>query len=262
MKIIPIKPSRVGPWLVTILTLLVCSGAAMCAEPVLLGYRFIPGETMVYRMVIRGTSTSTSGTIKEKSHIETVLRLTQRVAAVNQDGIARLECRIDSGKSTVNGQEFTPLNVGQKFNVQLNEQGEVISVQGLAEGINIDQMQITFPAQPVSLGDSWKREFTVTSGYPVKLMITYTVEDITRTEASCLVKLRSVVEGIPQEAPRPGVLLNKLRAEGSILFDCVKGRITSNHVSSVMQMKMREIKDGAPRDVSTRLNMSMTVELQ
>jgi len=242
---------------------LLCTFASLQAkEPVTLKYRYTLGETLVYRVVMRGTTTTISGDITEKAHIETILDLTQKVKDVSTDGTVTLECSIKSGKSSINDEEFTPLNAGETFSVIMSSRGEILDTQGVVGGVNLDQMQIMFPEYPVNIGDSWRRKLKVTTGYPIDLLITYKVADIKSGNDLSVVKLRSIVQGIPQASPKPGVLLRKLRAEGSIMFDNRRGKITNNTVASALEMYVRDEVDGVTRETVTRMNMTMTVDLQ
>ena len=152
------------------------TAAPAATAPLILRYKFSPGQTLRYKLTVDSTGTlrmATGTTMPLKQHMEMTMR--QSVTDVRaSDGAATLSLGLEAVSGTMNGQALPPqaTQAMQKDlgTMVLSPTGKVLSFQaqapqgGLAmPGMDMKSMaqgRTVFPDGPVKVGDTWKSAIT------------------------------------------------------------------------------------------------------
>lgn len=243
-----------------LLAALLSGSMAVAQEKVLLQYDLKPGTISVYRLNLRGLTTTTIGDMKQKVDIDTELYVSQAVETVAADGATTVTTSIDSGKSDINGEVTIPDNVGQRFTATMDRTGKILKAPVMPDGNEISQMQIAFPSEPVTVGDKWTRENELQGG-KVKLVARYELtgfETVGKRKCAKIVSLvTSAGGGDPSDRTYVG-----MKANGVIHFAIAEGLIVKNVVTSFMDLKMTSSFGQGEQEIFTKMFMTMTMELR
>ena len=132
-----------------------------------------PGSIAVYRLSLRGVTTTAIGDMDQKIDVDTEMYISQACEKVADNRIT-LVTSIDSGKSNVNGDVTVPETVGARYQVVMEPSGKILeSSQSI--GGETTQMQIVFPDKPLRVGDSWEQIIPIQNG-KLNLRATYALE--------------------------------------------------------------------------------------
>jgi hypothetical protein len=229
----------------------------------LLRYKGTAGDTAAYKMSLAGTTTVFHGERRSSSHMGSEVFLTQKVDRVREDGVMELTMSVDSGQASVDGREQALPVAGRTTRTELSPTGETKGSAEAASGIDLAQLQLVFPEQPLEIGTAWSRVAPASQAVPVALETTYRIVGFERVGDLECARIVSQVRatGAPT---RPGVEVD-MKADGSILFAHQQGFMVDNRVHAEMSMAfLRQPKEGAPERVvmKTKLEAHMAWQYQ
>jgi len=239
----------------TVFVLLSVALAVSAEQPVLLQYNPAPGTAVKYQMNIRGTTVVTAMQRVQKTDLETVMKLEQKVTGVDKSGNIEMTTTILDGVITVNNTPTPFPGTGQVIKVKMAKNGEVIETEGMDQSANFNQMQIKFPAKPIKTGDSWDSNIQPNPQLPIPLSVKYTVLGFETVDGYECVKLQSNVSSDQGQA---GSINLNVKATGKIWFAYKAGVMVKNEVTSSMVMVMENDMGGRKKEkIDTRMNLTL-----
>lgn len=243
----------------SVLVLVSVAFTATAAEKVLLQYNPAPGTTAKYKMNIRGNTIVTAYRRAQRTNLETAMTIEQKVTGVDRQGNIDMATTILDGTITVNNTPTQLPNTGQKINVKMARDGEILSSSGMDQQGNFNQMQIKFPRKPVGVGDSWTSTIKPNPQLPIPMNVKYTVVGFEKMNGMDSVKLKSEVTSSQGAA---GSINLDVKANGMIWFAYNKGIMIKNEVTSNMVMIMEnDLGGGKKEKIETRMNLSLKMGL-
>lgn len=252
--------TRLTTAIIFLLVAALSAPAALAQEKVLLKYDLQPGSISVYRINLRGLTTTTIGEMKQKVDIDTELYVSQAVEAVAKDGTTTITTSIDSGRSDINGEVTIPDNVGQRFTATMDRTGKILEAPVMPDGNEMSQMQIAFPSEPLAIGAKWTRENELQGG-KVKLIAEYELAGFEQIGNRRCAKIVSVVTSAGGGNPSGRTFVG-MKANGVIHFAYDDGLIVKNVVTSFMDIKMTSSFGEQEQEILTKMFMTMTMELR
>jgi hypothetical protein len=243
----------------SVLVLVSVAFTATAAEKVLLQYNPAPGTTAKYKMNIRGNTIVTAYRRAQRTNLETAMTIEQKVTGVDRQGNIDMATTILDGTITVNNTPTQLPNTGQKINVKMARDGEILSSSGMDQQGNFNQMQIKFPKKPVGVGDTWTSTIKPNPQLPIPMNVKYTVVGFEKINGMESVKLKSEVTSSQGAA---GSINLDVKANGMIWFAYEKGIMIKNEVTSNMVMIMEnDLGGGKKEKIETRMNLSLKMGL-
>jgi len=240
--------------------LIISLTSTVYSKNIILKYGGKKGELSVYKLNLKGITTTTVGGRVEKLEVDTSLFLSQVIESISDSEI-KIKTTVDSGTSNVNGKPSIPDVVGKTFYITSTRSGKVLKVEGIPNAVNLDQMQVMLPGEPISIGKTWSKEITVNTPVPIILKVTYKFKGFeTLKGIQCAVIKSSVKSKKPDKN-----LDMSINANGLIYFDYQKGKIVKSVVTSFMRMSMRAKLYGPKsklQKILTSMFMTLTMELQ
>lgn len=221
-------------------------------EAVLLEYKPKPGTTVKYQMNIRGSTVVTAMQKAQKTDLETIMKVEQKVTGVDKNGNIEMTTTILEGTITVNNTP-TPLPaVGQIIRVKMAKDGEILESEGMDQG-NFNQMQVRFPNKPVKVGDSWNSEIQPNPQLPIPLKVKYTLVGFEKVDGYDCAVLQS---NVTSDQGQAGSINLNVKADGKIWFAYKEGIMVKNEVTSNMVMVMESDMGGGKKEkIDTRMNL-------
>lgn len=241
--------------IVGVLFLLSVSLTAMAADKVLLQYNPKPGTTVKYKLEILGATTVTAMGKSQKTDLETMMGLQQKVTGVDAAGNVDMTTTITEGTITVNKTPTQLPATGQVIKVKMAKNGKVINTEGMDNQGNMSQMQITFPDKPQGVGDSWDTVIEPNPQLPIPLKVKYTVVGFEQVDGYDCVKIQS---NVTTDQGNAGSINLNVKADGKIWFAHKDGIMVKNEVTSTMVMIMENDMGGGNKEkVDTRMNLNL-----
>lgn len=233
-------PIRTGA--LALLLLGTATGAATAGS--LLRFKGAAGDAAVYQMKLGGSTTVFYGQRKSASQMSSEAFMTQRVDAVADDGTLELVMTVDSGRATVDGREQALPVTGRQTRSALRPDGETRSRgEAAPAGLDVAQLQLVFPEQPVEVGTSWSKRAPPSEAVPVALETTYRVVGFEQVGELPCVRIVSEVRSVGPPA-RPDFEV-AMQADGVILFAHERGFMVDNQVHAQMTMAFLRSAPGA-----------------
>lgn len=227
---------------------------------VVLRYRAKEGDKGTYQMIMDGNTTVFVAERQQKTSLNTEIFLDQEVEGVSDAGIISMLTIIKSGRITVNGVPSTIPNVGQRVRTELNPNGEIKSTEGMNQNLNLSQMQMIFPDEPVEIGSTWSNTIEPSLQVPVPLRVRYKIVGFeTINDLKCVKILSTVRSG--KKSKIEGLRLD-VQADGTIYFAFEKGIIVKNEVNSQMNMILKRVVNNKSESIITKMKMDMKMEWQ
>ena len=237
-----------------VLYLCLVATSAFASGKVLLQYSPKPGTTTKYKLEIRGATTVTAMNRAQKTDLETLMSLTQKITGVDAKGNVSMQTEITQGTITVN-KVPTPLPVtGQVIKVKMAKDGEVLESEGMDQQGNFQQMQIKFPNRPIGVGETWETVINPNPQLPIPLKVKYTLVGFETVDGYECAKLQSIVTTDNGQA---GSISLNVKADGKIWFAHKEGIMVKNEVVSTMVMIMENDVGGKKEKIDTRMNLNL-----
>jgi hypothetical protein len=240
-----------------LLTLLATSPAD---AGVLLRYKASPGDTANYQMVMEGSTTVFVADRRQKTDLNTEIYLKQEVDDVSDTGVIGLTTVIESGRINVNNQTSVIPNVGQRVRTEMQPNGAVINTVGMNQQLNLSQMQLIFPDDPVQIGTKWSNKIPPSLQVPVSLQVTYKIVAFESIKDFKCIKILSRVRS-GKKSKIEGLKLD-VKADGVIYFAYEKGLMVKNEVKSSMDMVLKRVVNNKSESIITKMKMDMKMEWQ
>lgn len=234
---------------------------ASAAEKVVLQYAPKAGTTTKYEMTIAGKTFVTAYQKVQRTDLDTVMTIQQKVAGIDKEGNVDIETTVLDGKITVNNTPTTVPNMGQIINVKMAKDGRILSQSGAGvdqQGVN--QMQIQFPTKAVSIGDKWTNKIEANPQMPIPMETTYTIVGFEKVAGRDCAKIKSEVKSVQ---PSSGSINLQVKADGFIWFAYKEGYMVRNEVNSNMKMIMENDLGGNKKEkIETRMDLTLKMNIK
>ncbi len=232
---------------------------ASAADKVVLQYAPKAGTTTKYKMTISGNTTVTAYQKVQRTTLETLMTIQQKIAGIDKEGNVDIETTVLDGTITVNNTPTTVPNMGQIINVKMAKDGRIISQSGSGADQNMNQMQIQFPTKAVSVGDKWTNKIEANPQMPIPMETTYTVVGFEKVAGRDCAKIKSEVKSVQ---PSSGSVNLQVGADGFIWFAYKEGYMVRNEVKSKMKMIMEnDLGGGKKEKIETRMDLSLKMDI-
>lgn len=233
--------------------------AAPAHAGIRLRYSTKAGDSAVYQMVMEGATTVFVADKQQKTALTTEMFVTQKVLEAADDTV-KMMTRIDSGSINVNGTTSVIPNLRQKVVTTMKPTGKILNTEGFSQQVNMNQMQLVFPDEPVNIGHSWKNRIEPTLQVPVPLDVEYRILKTEKIKGFDCIKIASTVRS-GSKSTIEGLSLD-VRADGTIYFAYKEGKMIKNEVQSNMRMILKRVVDNKEESIITKMTMNMRMEHQ
>lgn len=226
--------------------------AARAIEP--LRFRFPPGAELRFRLVMEGRTLVFAGERQAEIPLRTTLNLTQRVIAVAPDGVARVLTRIESGKLVQGEGDEGRIIPPREATMRVDPRGRILDGEGA--GVNLAQLQLVLPEEPLEVGGSWTSSLPPSQEVPVPIQVRYTVLG-SRYEAG-----QDCVEiGVKMSTARASAVDDSLglefEADGTILFAPALGAMVSSRIDSKLEIGFDHAGEEGPVETRARIELGL-----
>jgi len=260
-----------------LLSFVFCTGSSLALaqenSPVLLRYRFEPGQIVRYSVTLQDDYRITMGAVTDEPYSHQDSTKYYRVKSVAKDGSAELELAIEGIQIEIfqNGNKhnfktgeavtdatpavFTALNdlVGQPhLRLTASPRGEISNYKPLVAKDQVPQdpsslafdVLLKLPEQAVSVGETWKEEYEVpvflAGASPtaplkksVRMQHLYTLQS--HTDGLATIEIKTKVLSVIED-PEEEMQLLRRTPQGSVVIDTRRGLMVSKSLSQNNQV--------------------------
>lgn len=234
--------------------------ATQAQAGVQLRHKASPGEEAAYQMRMDGSTVVFVTDRRQKTELATEIFLKQIVDDVSDQGVITYTTVIESGQIKVNNVPSTIPNVGQRVKSEMLPNGKILNTQGMQQQLNLNQLQLIFPDDPVEVGSTWSKEIEPSLQVPVPLRVRYKIVGFEKIKGFKCIKILSEIRS-GKKSNIEGLNLS-VKADGKIFFAYEKGLIVKNEVNSSMDMILKRVIDNKSESIITKMKMDMNMEWQ
>lgn len=244
-----------------IFTLIFTLSLDVFAGGVKLRYDLKVGDVTKYRLKLK-TSTSIGALGKvDKMNTESEMNLVQRVVSRDEKDVMYVLTSIENVKTVINGapvDDKINKQAERVFTMHMEPSGKILDTQGLSGELSMQQMQLTFPDEPVDVGKTWEHTISANEQIPTPLKMTYTVEKFEKVNNMDCVVILSKVVSVPQKGTVSHLDVN---ANGKIYFAYKEGKIVKNAVNGEFGSVTNQVIEGKTEPIVTKVSVDLVMEM-
>lgn len=244
---------------VSALALAITTGGAFAGQ--VLRFQGKAGDAAVYQMAVHGKTTIQQGKKRSDSRIGSEVYLTQRVAAVSEDGVQDLVTTVDSAQTLHKGERKASALAGRKSRSKLHPNGVTTNESAAEAALAVSQLQLVFPDEPVQVGSTWSRVLPPSQAVPISMKSTYKVVGFERRGDHECVRIATKIRSVGKPS-REQVEIS-MQADGTIYFAYDQGFLVDSKVDASLKMAFSQAKEAKVQDkVNIETKMTATIGWQ